>query len=132
MTVQVLGATSDDPVGHPLPEPCGLGLGKSMLTQSLANGTFGAGRGADHVGVRTQESSHKCISCKGTELATLSWLDVPITSCFLGGAVIIMLLGSAGMIPLQLRLGREGGGSVVRAAHSASAQSLIWVEAQMG
>lgn len=104
------GTTSDDPGSHPWSEPCGLGLGKAVRIQPLAGASFGAGRGADHVGVRTQESCHGCSACEGMELHTLSLLGVPLTFCYSGGAIIMMLLGSAVVIPLQLRLGRESGG----------------------
>lgn len=69
--------------GHPWSEL--QGLGKSMLSQHEATGSFGAGQGADHMGARTQKSS-----CKRMELNTLSWLDDSVT-CYLGGTIITLL-----------------------------------------
>lgn len=86
--------------GHLWSEPHGLSHGKSMVS-------FVAGQGADHVRGRTPVFC-QCNSCKRMELDT-TWLDDPVTYCYLGEAIITMFLGSLWWFSLQLGLGRESG-----------------------
>lgn len=97
---QVLGTTSDDQVILGLI----LGRGKAMLAQYLASGSLGAGQGADQ-GESETRSLLQMQLLQGNGAGSLSWLNVSVTSSYLGGAIITMHLGAAGVIPPQPGLG---------------------------
>lgn len=66
-SVHILELTSHDLVISG-PNPMSLALEIHMVM--LANDSFVAGQGADHMEGRAPKSSHKCMSCKGMELDT--------------------------------------------------------------
>lgn len=108
-SVRTLELRSHDLVISGLNPTHGLGLGKSMWSHYLASDSLVAGQGADCVGGQNSKVFSQMQLLQENGAGHLSWLDYPVSSCYLGRAIITMFLGPPVVILPSGGVG-EGGG----------------------